>query len=82
MTSFTAVSCERSAGTHARFQALDLLWVKDAMHNEVVTTSAETALKDAALVMLERKLGCLVVVEAGKIVGILTESDFVKQALE
>jgi CBS domain-containing protein len=69
-------------GTHARSQALGLLWVKDAMHNEVVTTTADTALRDAARVMLERKLGCLVVVDAGKIVGILTEADFVKQALE
>jgi CBS domain-containing protein len=69
-------------GTRARGQALDLLWVKDAMHNEVVTTSADTTLSDAARVMLERKLGCLVVVDAGKVVGILTEADFVKQALE
>jgi CBS domain-containing protein len=31
--------------------------------------------------MLERKIGCLVVVDGRKIAGILTESDFVKLAL-
>jgi CBS domain-containing protein len=32
-------------------------------------------------VMLERKIGCLVVLTAGKVVGILTEADFVRLAL-
>jgi CBS domain-containing membrane protein len=68
-------------GTHARGQVLELLWVKDAMHNEVVTTTPDTPLADAARLMLDRKIGCLVVVENGKIVGILTEADFVKLAL-
>jgi CBS domain-containing protein len=31
--------------------------------------------------MLERKIGCLVVLTAGKVVGILTEADFVRLAL-
>jgi CBS domain-containing protein len=32
---------------------------------------------DAARLMLERKIVCLPVVEAGRLVGILTEGDFV-----
>ena len=35
----------------------------------------------SAAIMLERKIGCRVVLEHGKIAGILTESDFVKLAL-
>jgi CBS domain-containing protein len=31
--------------------------------------------------MLDRKIGCLVVIDNGAIAGILTESDFVKLAL-
>ena len=69
-------------GTHAREQALDLFVVKEAMHNEVVTTTPDTLLADAARTMLDKRIGCLVVLEAGKIVGILTEGDFVKLALE
>jgi CBS domain-containing membrane protein len=65
-------------GTHAQRQALDMLVIKEAMKTEVVTTTAETKLADAARLMLERKIGCLVVVEGAKVIGILTESDFVK----
>jgi CBS domain-containing membrane protein len=65
-------------GTHAQRQALDMLVVKEAMKTEVVTTTAETKVADAARLMLERKIGCLVVVEGAKVIGILTESDFVK----
>lgn len=69
-------------GTRARDQALELLVVKEAMHNEVITTTPETPLRDAARLMLEKKIGCLVVLDNSQIVGILTESDFVKLALE
>lgn len=65
-------------GTHAQRQTLDLLVVKEAMKTDVVTTTPDTPLSDAAKLMFERKIGCLVVLEAEKIVGILTESDFVK----
>ena len=65
-------------GTHAQRQALDMLVIKEAMKSEVVTTTPETNLGEAARLMLEKKIGCLVVVEGAKIVGILTESDFVR----
>ncbi|HET9959094.1 MAG TPA: CBS domain-containing protein [Polyangiaceae bacterium] len=65
-------------GAHAQRQALDMVVVKEAMRSDVVTTTPETLLQEAASVMLERKIGCLVVLEGGRIAGILTESDFVK----
>ncbi len=52
------------------------------MHSEVVTVSPSQPLAEAAKLMLDRKIGCVVVVEASQIVGILTESDFVRLALE
>ena len=67
-------------GSHAREQALDALVVKEAMKTEVITTTPDTLLKEAAKVMLERQIGCLVVLQANKIAGILTESDFVRLA--
>ncbi len=69
-------------GSHARGQALDSLVIKEAMKVEVVTTTPDALLSDAARLMLDRKVGCLVVLDAGKIAGILTESDFVRLALE
>jgi CBS domain-containing membrane protein len=65
-------------GSHAVTNVLELLAIKEAMKTEVVTTTPDTPLADAARVMLAQKIGCLVVLESGKIVGILTESDFVK----
>jgi CBS domain-containing membrane protein len=68
-------------GTHAQRQALDLVVIKEAMKSDVVTVAPDALLSAAAATMLERKIGCLMVVENGKIAGILTESDFVKLAL-
>jgi CBS domain-containing membrane protein len=68
-------------GTHARDRALEDSLVKEAMKTEVVTTTPEIPLRDAASVMLERKIGCLVVLVERRIVGILTEADFVRLAL-
>ena len=58
---------------------LDMLIVKEAMAVDVVTTTPDTPLSEAAATMLERKIGCLPVLEGDKIVGIITESDFVAQ---
>jgi CBS domain-containing protein len=68
-------------GTHAKERAMELLVLKEAMKTEVATVGPEAPLTEAAKLMLERKIGCIVVVEGKKIVGILTESDFVKLAL-
>ena len=68
-------------GSHAKERAMELLVLKEAMKTEVVTITPAAPLAEAAKVMLERKIGCVVVVEGKKIVGIITESDFVKLAL-
>jgi len=67
-------------GAHAQQQALSTVAIKEAMNTDVVTATPDTPLSDAARTMLERKIGCLVVVEGDRIAGILAESDFVKLA--
>jgi CBS domain-containing protein len=67
-------------GGHAQQKLLGTLMVKDVMTTEPLTTTPDTPLADAARLMLERKIGCLPVLEGGKLVGILTESDFVRLA--
>jgi CBS domain-containing protein len=41
------------------------------------STTPDTPLVEAAGVLAERKMGCLPVVKEGRLVGILTEGDFV-----
>ena len=62
-------------GTRAKQQALDTLAIKEAMH-EPTTTTPDTPLRDAARLMSQKKIGCLPVLDSGKLVGILTEGDF------
>lgn len=64
-------------GQHAQRKMLDSLLVKEVMNTDVITTHPDTPLIEAARVLLERKIGCLPVVDGGQLVGILTEADFV-----
>lgn len=65
-------------GSHARAKALDSLLVKEAMRTEVITTTPDTPLAEAAKLLIQHKIGCLIVLDGDKIAGILTEGDFVK----
>jgi len=51
--------------------------VKEVMSSEVITTTPDAPLVEAARVLMDRKIGCLPVVEDGRLVGIVTEADFV-----
>jgi CBS domain-containing membrane protein len=64
-------------GKRDQRKLLDSLAVKDVMTTEVVTIRPDASLVYAARVLTERKIGCLPVVENGRLVGILTEGDFV-----
>jgi CBS domain-containing membrane protein len=66
-------------GSRAEQKLLDSLAVKDAMHEDVMTISADSALSDAATLMLSNKVGCLPVVDGERLVGMISEADFVKQ---
>ena len=57
---------------------LSKLLVKDVMTNDPTTVAPKTTLAEAARTMVEAKIGSLPVVDGGKLVGILTESDFVR----
>lgn len=58
------------------------LFVRDVMQRDLVTVREDTPLLDAGRVMWNSKLGCLPVVgPEGKLVGIVTEADFLKLSL-
>ncbi len=54
---------------------LKALRVRDVMTWSVVTTQPEATIAQAGLTMFQRRIGSLPVVEEGRLVGILTETD-------
>lgn len=64
-----------------RETSLEGLKVRDVM-SDPEYVEEDTLLGDAAQIMLENKFGCLPVVRGDRLVGILTESDFVRAAVE
>jgi len=52
------------------------------MVTEPMTVEPDTSLREAGELLLEHKLGCLLVLEGGELVGIITESDFVRYTVE
>ncbi len=67
-------------GEVAQRRVMNTILVKEVMTTDVVTTSSDTPLAEAARQMVERKIGCFPVMDNGELVGILTESDFVELA--
>ena len=59
-------------------QAYKNIKVKDIMQKDVVAVPPTLPVAEAAQLMHENKFGCLPVVSEGKLVGIITEADFVK----
>ena len=51
--------------------------IEEIMNKEVGTAKPDDHLVDAAKTMLARKIGCVVVVERERVVGMVTESDLV-----
>jgi acetoin utilization protein AcuB len=55
---------------------MDKLTAKDLMTPDPITVTPDTTLGEAARLMVEHKVGGLPVVDHGKLVGIITETDF------
>jgi len=58
------------------------LTARDLMNEDVATTSSDTPAVDAAKRLLAQRYGCLPVVDGEELVGIITESDFLKWSIE
>ncbi len=55
-----------------------MLTARDIMTKEVVTVTPQTGVRELAALLLDRKIsGAPVVDEAGKVLGVVTESDLV-----
>lgn len=58
--------------------AMDRIPVWEVMAEEVVTVTPRTSLAQAAHMLAGRKIGCLPVLDAGRLVGIVTETDMLQ----
>jgi CBS domain-containing membrane protein len=65
----------------AENERLESITVGEVMNTSVDAVEADTPLTEAAELMLENKYGCVPVVSDTQLVGILTESDFVRLVL-
>jgi CBS domain-containing protein len=55
--------------------------VEDVMVTRVMTVDVETSLRAAARLIEKHKIGCLPVLDGDRVVGIITDSDFVAVAI-
>jgi CBS domain-containing membrane protein len=69
-------------GGRAEERMLNTVLVKEAMREPVRTISSDAPLRAAAALMLEHRIGCLPVVDGGKLVGIVSESDLLQLVAE
>ena len=56
--------------------------IKEIMTANVVTIDPDASVKEAALIMIEKRIGCLPVVEQRKLIGIITETDILRYVAE
>jgi len=54
-------------------------FVKDAMRKTVISIDSEMTVKDAATMMEDTDVGCVIITKGNAPLGILTERDFVKR---
>jgi len=57
------------------------LRVRDVMSEKVVTVNEDITISEAAKIMSENKIGCLIISKDKKVVGIVTERDLVRRVL-
>jgi acetoin utilization protein AcuB len=56
--------------------------IKEIMKSTVVTTSPNTPVEEAAMLMYDRRIGCLPVVEGGRLEGIISDRDIFRALVD
>ena len=80
LTDVLAASDSSLRNQDSRIRASDIT-LAEAMVTDVATVSSAASLRQAALFIEKHKIGCLPVVDDGKLTGIITDSDFVAVAI-
>ncbi len=66
----------------AERQWLAKIPVKDVMASPVITIGPDAPIRDAVELMIDKRIGCLPVVEDGRLVGLVSESDCLRLLAE
>ncbi|OPX21109.1 MAG: hypothetical protein BZ151_00115 [Desulfobacca sp. 4484_104] len=69
-------------GTRATRDLMKTIRIKDIMVTDLVTISPDEELKVAVRKMLDKKIGCLPVVQEEELIGLITETDVLSQYLK
>jgi acetoin utilization protein AcuB len=64
------------------YYLIEQVKVRQIMSRRPYTISPTAPIEEAALIMRDKKIGCLPVIEEGRLVGILTETDILDSFLE
>lgn len=68
---------------HAQLRdAFNTKQVKEVMVTEIITTSPDSPIEDAARKLYEHRIGCLPVLENDQLLGIITETDLLRAFVE
>jgi len=68
--------------SQCKFHKMKIMKIEDAMIKNVITLQSDVSAYAAVKIMNENKIGCLVVLQYGQVVGILTERDLLERVLE
>jgi CBS domain-containing protein len=74
----SALAAALGYGEKAQKRLLRTIRVKEVMSEPAITVSPEAPVKEATRLMLDRKIGCLPVVDGHSLVGIVTETDVLR----
>jgi CBS domain-containing membrane protein len=74
----SALAAALGYGDKAQKTLLRTIRVKEVMSEPAITVSPEATVKEAARLMIEKKIGCLPVVDRHALVGIVTETDILR----
>ena len=64
-----------------KFMGFQLIKIKDIMVKDVITVAPRESIKSAAELMNKNEIGCLIVIEDEKPIGIVTERDMLNRVL-
>jgi acetoin utilization protein AcuB len=79
---YASPSPATSLSIHEIHYLLAKLTVAEIMTKKVITVTADTPLEEAARIMADTRIGALPVMQDGKLVGIITETDIFKGFVE
>jgi acetoin utilization protein AcuB len=79
---YASPSIATSLSIYEMHDVLTRLKVSELMTREVITVTPNTLLEDAARIMVDNVIGGLPVVQGGRLVGIITQTDIFKVFLE